>query len=684
MKTKMYKKLLLLALSAFLLLTGCNNGENTSTTAASRETPETAAETTAETTAETNARLEDDFYEAVNAGWLTETELAASDVMVSAYTQMSDDIEELLMADFESMQKGETAVNNAQLEEFLKYYAMTADYDTRNEQGSEPLKPYLEQIDNLNSLADLDAVLGDWMLAGLASPFTMSVMADMGNASVNALYASAPTVYLPDVSYYENATGTQLLEYFSQSVRECLVLSGYTEEEASSITAQAIEFDALLVPYIKSAEEASEYTKMYNPVTMSEFSGYCPSLDLNNLVTKLVGTLPEQIIVADPEYFAVMDELITEENFAIMKSWLTVNTVYSLSGYLSEDYRNAMSTYSMILTGQTELEESQVAAYYQATAFYPEVVGNYYGETYFGEEAKEDVTDMVNNMIDVYVDRLNNNDWLGTETIDAAITKLENMSIQIGYPEELNPLYSQLIVKGTDEGGTVLSNAMEFTKILLADNFAKYGTQVDRSAWSLSGDTVNAMYLALTNTIMFPAAILQEPFYSLEQTAIQNYGGIGAIIAHEITHAFDNNGALFDEYGNLKNWWTEEDYAAFEEHTAAMAELFDGLEHAGGTVNGQLTVAENIADAGGLSCALEVAKSLPDANTEEFFTNWATIWRMKATSQIEQLFLTLDVHAPGKLRANVQLQNLEDFYSTFDIKEEDGMYLPEDKRVTIW
>jgi len=682
MKRKKYTKLFLLALSLLLLFTGCN-GKNTSTTSTAEESISEGT-MTEETTAESKARLEDDFYEAVNAQWLAETELPATDMMVGTFTQITDTIEELLMSDFENMQKGETAAPNAQLEEFLKYYAMAADYDTRNTQGSEPLKPYLEQINHLNSLGDLDAVLSDLMLAGMAAPFSMSVMADMGNASVNALYASAPALYLPDTSYYENATGTQLLEYFSQSIRECLVLSGYTEEEASLLTTQAIEFDALLVPYIKSAEEASEFTLMYNPVTMSEFASYCSSLDLNNLVSRLVGSLPEQIIVTDPQFFKVMDELITEENFEIMKSWLTVNTVYSLSSYLSEDYRNATAAYSMILTGQTEMEEPQVVAYNLASAFYSEVIGNYYGETYFGQEAKEDVTGMVNNMIDVYVARLNNNDWLGTETIDAAITKLKNISIQIGYPNELNPIYSQLVVKGTDEGGTVLSNAMEFNKIILTDNYAKCGTEVDRSAWTLSADTVNAMYSPLTNTIMFPAAILQEPFYSLDQTPSQNYGGIGAVIAHEITHAFDNNGAQFDEYGNLTNWWTEEDYAAFEERTAAMVELFDGLEHAGGTVNGQLTVSENIADAGGLSCALQVTKSLNDANPEEFFTNWAAIWRMKATSQIEQLLLTLDTHAPNKLRANVQLQILEDFYSTFDINEEDGMYLPEDKRVKIW
>lgn len=677
MRKTWYTKLLLILIVMSMLLTGCsNNPQNQETTSGNASTQ--AVETSAGTS------LKDDFYNAVNAEWLASAELSGSDITVGGFMDLSDEIEETLMADFESMLKGEKEVVSEEMKSFLQYYEMAADYDTRNEQGIEPMQPYLDMIDEIGSMEEYDEVMADWSLQGMPAPLSMFVMADMGNASTNALYASAPSLYLPDVSYYEGETGELLLNYFSLTAQQLLIQSGYAEDEAAAIVEQALSFDALLVPYIKTAEESSEYVNMYNPVTFSDFTAYSSTLNLEGYVTSLVNTTPDQIIVTDPQYFEAMDGIITEENFDIMKSWMIVNTIYSMASYLSDDLRNTAASYSMIMTGQTEMEDPQVVAFNLAGNIYSMVVGNYYGETYFGEEAKEDVTKMVNNMVDVYISRLSNNDWLSSATIDAAIVKLENMAIQIGYPDTLDPLYADLKVTAKEEGGTLLGNAMEFTRLILADNFSDYGLEADRSEWSMNAATVNAMYSPMTNTITFPAAILQAPFYSIDQTPSQNYGGIGAVIAHEITHAFDNNGAQFDEYGNLENWWMEEDYAAFEVKTADMADLFEGMEHAGGTVNGRLTVSENIADAGGLSCALEVAKALPDSNLEEFFTNWAVIWRSKSTAEYEELLLSLDVHAPNKLRANVQLQNVEEFYTTFDINEGDGMYLPVDQRVSIW
>lgn len=685
MNKKWYTKFLVLILTAALLLSGCNQKEVDSITpsvSAASEMEETEPSADSSDVIESSAvRLQDDFYAAINEEWLASAEIPATDVTVGGMMDLVDGIEELLMADFESMLNSNTNSVNAEIGEFLKYYAMAADYDTRNAQGADPLLPYLEQIGALDGLNDLDAVLADWMRQGMAAPFSLIVMADMGNASANALYAAAPTLYLPDVSYYENETGTLLLEYFSQTVQQLLVLTGYTEDEAVLITSQALAFDALLVPLAKTAEEASEYTKMYNPAATTEFAAYSSKLDLEGLVTSLVGITPDQVIVTDPRFFTAMDEILTDENFELLKSWLIVETVYSAARYLSDDFRETAASYSMIIYGQTEMEDPQVMAYYLASNIFSEVIGCYYGETYFGTEAKADVVSMVTSMIDIYKKSLAENDWLSKETIQAAITKLENISIQVGYPDALDPLYSRIVV---DEDKTLWENNMKFMQLIMEDNYAKFKAEVNRSQWTLSADTVNAMYSPLTNTIMFPAAILQAPFYSLEQTDSQNYGGIGAVIAHEISHAFDNNGAQFDELGNLENWWTEEDYAAFEQLTKDMVTLFDGIEFAGRAVNGTLTVAENIADAGGLSCALEATRMLPDANPEEFFINWAVIWRMKATEQYEQLLLMADVHAPNKLRVNVQLQNLDDFYTAFDINDGDGMYLPVEKRVKIW
>jgi putative endopeptidase len=265
-----------------------------------------------------------------------------------------------------------------------------------------------------------------------------------------------------------------------------------------------------------------------------------------------------------------------------------------------------------------------------------------------------------------------------------AIKKLQAISIHVGYPDAPQELYSEMKTVPASEGGTLLGNAIEFTRLLKRDSYDKWNQPVQRGLWPLSANTVNAMYSPMDNSINFPAAILQAPFYSLEQSSSANYGGIGAVIAHEISHAFDPNGSKFDEKGTLADWWAAEDHAKFEELSQAMVEQFDVASFAGGRVNGVLTMAENVADAGGLACALESVKTESEVDLADFFTNWATIWRQKSTPEFEAMLLTMDVHAPNKLRANFQLQNMDDFYTAFDIKEGDGMYRAPDDRVAIW
>lgn len=300
---------------------------------------------------------------------------------------------------------------------------------------------------------------------------------------------------------------------------------------------------------------------------------------------------------------------------------------------------------------------------------------------YFGKKAKNDVEHMVHAMIQVYKNRLKQNNWLSEATKEKAILKLDKIGINVGYPDKIPAVYEKLKTKEED---SLVANVRRFLQLIRQDNFKKFKQPVDRNEWEMAASTVNAYYNGALNIIVFPAAILQAPFYSLKQSASANYGGIGAVIAHEISHAFDNNGAKFDEYGNLNNWWTKEDLAYFEKLAQGMIEEFDGLETTGGTVNGKLTVSENIADAGGLSCALEAAKNEEQTDLTAFFNNWAKIWRTKARLQYQQLLLAIDVHAPAKLRANIQLQNLDDFFTVFDIHSTDKMYRKPENRVKIW
>ncbi|WP_165038116.1 M13-type metalloendopeptidase [Enterococcus sp. ZJ1622] len=631
-------------------------------------------------------RLKQDFYEAVNEDWLKTAKIPADKPVTGGFTDLVDDIDNLLMEEFDHLLADPEAVRSEKMNHFLAYYQLANDYDRRNQLHAEPLLPLLERIENLHSFEELNQQFPEWTLDSLPLPFHFDVDADMKHAQTNALFAYSPSLFLPDKTYYtpDHPNGAQLLGVFFEMMVRLLELSGKEKSQAEAIVEQAIQFDKLIAPHVKSAEENADYSKTYNPQSLATFIQHTDKLDLEKLITGLIGAKPDKVIVTDPVYFDHLADLLTDAHFSLVKSWMIVKTVYSLSGYLSEEFRQTGSVFSRTLSGAEEAMPQKKAAYYLASGQFDQVVGDYYGKKYFGEAAKKDVEQMVEKMVAVYKKRLEENSWLSDATREKAIIKLDKLGIQVGYPDKIPALFDRFKTIPAKEGGTLLSNALNFSKETLKDQFAKWNKPVDRTEWEMSADTVNAYYHPFRNIIVFPAAILQAPFYSLDQSSSANFGGIGAVIAHEISHAFDNNGALFDEFGNLNNWWTEEDFVHFQEKAAAMIEEFDGLPFADGKVNGKLTVSENIADAGGLSCALEAARSEKDLSMEEFFVNWATIWRTKAKKEYQQLLLQIDVHAPTKLRANVQPQNLEEFYETFGITKQDQMYLAPEKRVHIW
>ncbi|HFC9354871.1 TPA: M13 family metallopeptidase [Enterococcus hirae] len=631
-------------------------------------------------------RLKQDFFEAVNEDWLKTAKIPVDKPATGGFQDLVDGIDDLLMKDIDQMLADPSIVQSDMLLHFLHFYQLANDYDRRNQLAEKPLLPLLEQIEKITSFEELNQQFPEWTLDSLPLPFSLDVDADMKNTQTNALFAYPPSLFLPDKTYYssEHPNGAQLLNIFFDMMVQLVQLAGKDKNQAEAIVEQAIQFDKLVAPHVKSAEEKADYSKMYNPQDFDTFIAHTNQLDLKKLVTGLIGTTPDKVIVTDPVYFEQLSELLTTDHFQLFKSWMIVRTIRSLSGYLSEEFRQVSGIFSRTLSGTDEAMPPKKAAYYLATGQFDQVIGDYYGKTYFGEAAKKDVEQMIQKMILVYKKRLEQNNWLSDATRKKAIIKLDKLGVQVGYPEKIPALFQQYKTIPKEEGGTLISNALTFSKVALKDRFARWNKPVDRTEWDMSADTVNAYYHPFRNIIVFPAAILQAPFYSLEQSSSANFGGIGAVIAHEISHAFDNNGSLFDEYGNLNNWWTEEDLAHFQEKAQAMIEEFDGLPFADGNVNGKLTVSENIADAGGLSCALEAAKTEQEHSLEEFFISWATIWRTKAKKEYQQLLLQIDVHAPAKLRANIQPQNLVEFYETFAITEKDAMYLPPEKRVHIW
>ena len=630
-----------------------------------------------------NELIKDDLYEAVNGEWLKTAKIPDDKPATGGFNDLVDDIDKQLMDDFDAYAEGKEKSEDSRFNEMIKLYRLAKKFDWRKKVGPQPLKRMLASVENLNSYEDYQSQWKNWILAGMPSPISFDIDADMKNATVYALFASSPSLILPDKSYYEaekKAQHDQLLQLWSSMVEALMDKLGYSKEEAKKIIDDAIKFDALLAPNVKSAEEAADYSKMYNPQTVAELAGATDQLDIAAIIKQLVGEEPEKVIVTEPEYFKALNKIL-QDNFELFKNWALIRVIRENASYLDDEMREINGRYGRALSGSKKPVSQRKFAFYLARDMFSQVAGDYYGKKYFGPQAKADVHHMVEQMIKVYKGRLTNNQWLSKDTRDKAILKLDKLGIQVGYPDKIPALYDQFKV---DEEESLIANLNQLTVTANKELFSRWNKPVDRMRWEMSAATVNAYYHPFKNIIVFPAAILQAPFYSLKQSSSQNYGGIGAVIAHEISHAFDNNGSLFDEFGNLNNWWTDEDSAHFKQLAQKMIDEFDGIPFAGQKVNGKLTVSENIADAGGLSCALEAAKTEADFNAQEFFINWATIWRMKATEQYMQLLLSIDVHAPQKLRANIQAENLDDFYTAFEIKPGDEMYRAPEDRVHIW
>lgn len=630
-----------------------------------------------------NELIKDDLYEAVNGEWLKTAKIPDDKPATGGFNDLVDEIDKQLMDDFDAYAAGKEKSEDSRFNEMIKLYRLAKKFDWRKKVGPQPLKRMLASVENLNSYEDYQSQWKNWILAGMPSPISFDIDADMKNATVYALFASSPSLILPDKSYYEaekKAQHDQLLQLWSSMVEALMDKLGYSKEEAKKIIDDAIKFDALLAPNVKSAEEAADYSKMYNPQTVAELAGATDQLDIAAIIKQLVGEEPEKVIVTEPEYFKALNKIL-QDNFELFKNWALIRVIRENASYLDDEMREINGRYGRALSGSKKPVSQRKFAFYLARDMFSQVAGDYYGKKYFGPQAKADVHHMVEQMIKVYKGRLTNNQWLSKDTRDKAILKLDKLGIQVGYPDKIPALYDQFKV---DEEESLIANLNQLIVTANKELFSRWNTPVDRMRWEMSAATVNAYYHPFKNIIVFPAAILQAPFYSLKQSSSQNYGGIGAVIAHEISHAFDNNGSLFDEFGNLNNWWTDEDSAHFKQLAQKMIDEFDGIPFAGQKVNGKLTVSENIADAGGLSCALEAAKTEADFNAQEFFINWATIWRMKATEQYMQLLLSIDVHAPQKLRANIQAENLDDFYTAFDIKPGDEMYRAPEDRVHIW
>ncbi|WKF66596.1 M13 family metallopeptidase [Streptococcus equi] len=627
---------------------------------------------------------QEDFYQAVNGKWAETAVIPDDKPRTGGFSDLADEIEDLMLTTTDAWLAGENVPNDAILENFVKFHRLVADYDKRDQVGVAPALDLIEEYKALGSFAEFASKVADYELNGKPNQFPFSVAPDFMNAQLNVLWAEAPGLILPDTTYYakDNDKGKELLAIWRGMQEELLPKFGFSHEEAKDLLDKVITLDQQLADYVLSREEYSEYAKLYHPYDWAEFTKLVPELPLDDIFTVILGEVPDKVVVPEERFWTEFAaDYYSEKNWELLKAWLVLTAAGAYHTYLTDEIRVLSGVYSRALSGTPQAMDKKKAAYYLAQGPFNQALGLWYAGEKFSPEAKADVEHKVAKMIEVYKSRLETADWLAPATREKAITKLNVITPHIGYPEKLPETYAKKVI---DDKLSLVENAQNLAKISIAHSWSKWNKPVDRSEWHMPANMVNAYYDPQQNQIVFPAAILQAPFYSLSQSSSANYGGIGAVIAHEISHAFDTNGASFDEHGSLKNWWTDEDYAAFKERTDKIVEQFDGLDSYGAKVNGKLTVSENVADLGGVACALEAAQSEPDFSARDFFINFATIWRMKAREEFMQMMASIDVHAPGQWRTNVTLTNFDEFHQEFDIKEGDPMWRAPEDRVIIW
>ena len=629
-------------------------------------------------------RVQDDLYLHVNKEWMDKAVIPDDKPRIGGFADLDEGVEKLLIGDFNKMAAGKLKCPDKNVQKAIELFKLIKNTEKRNAEGITPVKDRLRKIQSLGGLDDLNSALKEFVISRINLPFSLSVEVDFKDSLHHALLLTGPSAILPDVTYYKPEMEQQknaLLGVWQGMVAQLLQLTDLTADEQALYIKDALEFDAIIATLVKSNEEWSDYPAMYNPMSVEEVARLLAPVDFVKLLKDTFGSLPEKVIVAEPRFLNGFAKLFNKETFEKYKHWAYVTEYVGATSLLSEEVRTIGATYSNMLSGLAALPSIEKQAYRIASSVFSEPVGIYYGKKYFGEKAKKDVVDIVKEIIETYKLRVSRNDFLSDETKKKAIGKLDKIVIKMGYPDKCGNLYDKLVFDANDS----LFTAMEALKyIRMSDNLSKLYKDVDRTEWLMPGHMVNACYSPTSNDITFPAAILQAPFYSIKQSRSENLGGIGAVIGHEISHAFDNNGAKCDENGNLNNWWTEEDFKRFEERTHAMIEEFDGIELPQGKVNGTFIVSENIADNGGMAVTLEMMSHLKNADYQAYFCNWARVWCMKARPEFLKLLLSIDVHGPAELRANMQPRNFPEWYKAFGVTEKDKMYLPPEKRVTIW
>ena len=551
-------------------------------------------------------------------------------------------------------------------------------------EGISPIRPYLDAIDGaatLGELVDLDAQMLREM--GVAALLGFGVTADLTDSTrhIVSFSATSPTL---DKNFYLNGTDAQKTAYLDY-IAALFTLSGMDEAAARTGAERVYATEQTIAQQMLEPQDYGDVDKIYNLFTMDELQTIFPNARLQPAYEAYGLEPADKIMVSDVGAMRAAAALFNDEHLDTLKIIARWALLYSTGACLNSEFLDAAYDFTLAYYGVDARQDDDAIAAQQVQSLLADYLGRAYAEAYFSPEAKADVEEMIREFIDIYRKRIQAQDWMSVETRARAARKLDCMRVKVGYPDKWDSYLDNAEIKSPAEGGSFFSNVAQISRAALAHNISQQLEEVDKSEWAMYAFTVNACYDSSTNDITFPAAILQAPLYDVNASREENLGGIGYIIAHEITHAFDNNGAKFDENGNAADWWTAQDYAAFSEECQSVIQWYDGVEVYPDIVcSGELTAAENVADLGSARCVVAAAQLLDAPDYDVLFRAIANTWASTTSRQMRQYLAAMDVHAPDKLRCNRVLQTLPEFYETYDIQRGDGMWTEPESRVSVW
>ncbi len=636
---------------------------------------------------DSSIRLQDDLYRHFNGAWLKSAEIPADRATDGAFIKLRDLSEKRVRAIIES------ASGSAEAQKISDVYASFMDADAIEAKGFSPIQADLDACDGIVTLSDFISTMAKLEIRGLGAIFGSFIYADQKDVNSNILYLAQGAISLPNESYYREDQYAEIRTAFLAHVEAMFALVGITN--GAELAAKILALETSVASHHFDAVKDRDATLTYNKLTRAELLALMPAFDFDLYLQ--AGEIPsvvlDSVIVQQPPFFAGLSDILAHFDRDSWVAWLKWNIISGSAAYLSADLVNQnFSFYGKTLSGTPELRERWKRAVSLVEGSLGEAVGKVYVEQHFPAAAKAAMEKLVANLIEAYRVSINEIDWMSATTKAKALDKLGKFRPKIGYPDKWRD-YSALQTDPHD----LFGNIGQVTKFQRDHELSKIGKPVDRDEWHMTPQTVNAYYNPVMNEIVFPAAILQSPFFSLTADDAVNYGGIGAVIGHEIGHGFDDQGSKFDGDGALNNWWSDEDRAAFEIRSNALIEQYNTLvpeETPDITVNGALTVGENIGDLGGLAIAYKAyqisLEGKPSPVIDNFtgeqrlFFGWAQIWRTKVRPEEMRRRIATDPHSPGEFRCNTIVSNFTPFYEAFGVTEKDGLWLDEASRVQIW